>query len=169
MPVPRFAPAGGHGPCGPGVGKPVAPSGPAVETMGSLRFLGNPRALMPCSSTPAGTTCQVATARRRGPRLRDNEGSNESFSFEARSQGLGARCLRFAAGIAPEPRKTRFRLPAKLCRVGLVTHRIPPKGFGDASYIASSFPKLSLTQLPSHHVRRQSLRRLAVSGRAATW
>ena len=57
-----------------------------------------------------------------------------------------AGCVRFAAGIAPGPRKTRFRLLAKLYQVRLVTHRIPTKGFDDASYIASSFPKLCLTQ-----------------------
>jgi hypothetical protein len=28
-------------------------------------------------------------------------------------------------------------------RAGLVTRRVPTKGFRDASYIASSFPKLS--------------------------
>ena len=32
--------------------------------------------------------------------------------FGAQSRGLPAPCLRFAAGVAPIPRKTRFRLPA---------------------------------------------------------
>jgi hypothetical protein len=39
-------------------------------------------------------------------------------SFGAQSHGFSARCLRFAGWVAPPPRKTRFRLPAKLCRVG---------------------------------------------------
>jgi hypothetical protein len=30
-------------------------------------------------------------------------------------------------------RKTRFRLPARLCRVGLFTHRVPTKGFCESS------------------------------------
>jgi hypothetical protein len=42
----------------------------------------------------------------------------------------------------PLGRKTRFRLLARLCRVGLITHKVPAKGFRFASYIASSFPKL---------------------------
>jgi hypothetical protein len=29
----------------------------------------------------------------------------------------------------PSPRKTRFRLLARLCRTGLVTRRVPIKGF----------------------------------------
>jgi hypothetical protein len=42
----------------------------------------------------------------------------------------------------PRGRKTRFRLLARLCRVGLIAHKVPAKGFHFASYIASSFPKL---------------------------
>src|SRR5262249_51098725 len=34
-------------------------------------------------------------------------------------------------------RKTRFRLLARLYRVGSLSHWVPPKGFFDASYIAS--------------------------------
>src|SRR5215471_5320339 len=36
----------------------------------------------------------------------------------------------------PTGRKTRFRLLARLYRVGSVAHWVPPKGFFDASYIA---------------------------------
>ena len=39
--------------------------------------------------------------------------------FEARSRGLHALCVRFAAGVAPGPRNTRFRLVANLDRSGL--------------------------------------------------
>ena len=39
--------------------------------------------------------------------------------FEARSRGLHALCVRFAAGVAPGPRNTRFRLVASLDRAGL--------------------------------------------------
>src|SRR5262249_23755263 len=63
--LPRFPclvslPQGVTVPAGLGFGVPVTPD-PAwsVETMGSLRFLGNPRVLMPCSLTPAGPTCQA--------------------------------------------------------------------------------------------------------------
>src|SRR5215467_4293775 len=39
-------------------------------------------------------------------------------------------------GVAPPGRKTRFRLLARLYRVGSTAHWVPPKGFFDASYIA---------------------------------
>ena len=40
-------------------------------------------------------------------------------AFEAQSRGLHALCVRFAAGVAPGPRNTRFRLVASLDRSGL--------------------------------------------------
>ena len=40
-------------------------------------------------------------------------------AFEAQSRGLHALCVRFAAGVAPGPRNTRFRLVANLVRSGL--------------------------------------------------
>ena len=33
------------------------------------------------------------------------------------------------SGSHPPPRKTRFRLLVRLCRTGLVTRRVPIKGF----------------------------------------
>ena len=47
------------------------------------------------------------------------------------------RCLRFGRWVTPPGRKTRFRLLARLYRVGSLAHWVPPKGFFDASYIAS--------------------------------
>src|SRR4029077_20050161 len=52
-----------------------------------------------------------------------------SESFEAQSHGPQARCLRFAAGITPEPRKTRFRLGGHPWPVGTCTRWIASKGF----------------------------------------
>ena len=52
-----------------------------------------------------------------------------SIAFEAQSHGFGTRCLRFAGRVTPTPRKTRFRLLARLYRAGLVTRRVPSKGF----------------------------------------
>lgn len=39
-------------------------------------------------------------------------------SFGALSHGLDTRCLRFAAGVTPKPRKTRYRRLARRCRAG---------------------------------------------------
>ena len=52
-----------------------------------------------------------------------------------------------SAGLLRARRKTRFWLLAKLYQAGLVTRRVPTKGFQDASYISSSFPKLSWRRL----------------------
>lgn len=49
-PLGRGRPTGGLGVVGSGL-----PSGMAMETSGSLRFLGNPSGHCPCSSTPAGS------------------------------------------------------------------------------------------------------------------
>ena len=66
--------------------------------------------------------------RRRGPRSVHHEGSHIR-TFEAQSHGFGTGCLRFAGRVTPTPRKTRFRLLARLFRAGLVTRRVPSKGF----------------------------------------
>ena len=50
-------------------------------------------------------------------------------TFGAPSRGLHSPCVRFAAGITPGPRNTRFRLVASLDRAGLATRRVLPKGF----------------------------------------
>ena len=48
--------------------------------------------------------------------------------------------------LAATMRKTRFRLLARLCRVGLVAHKASTKGFRGSRYISSSLPKLFLAQ-----------------------
>jgi len=135
---------------GPGVGNPVSPAGiSSVETTGSPMFLGNPylwlearktrpirkrwigrdtstlapRSAFALLSDPGGRTCQAVTTRPRGPRSDHDEGSRIA-TFEAQSHSFGTGCLRFAGWITPPPRKTRFRLPARLYRTGF-----PPAGF----------------------------------------
>ena len=93
-----------------------------------LRSWGTPSVLLPCSPTPAGPTHQAITMRRRGPRCVHDEGSRVR-TFEAQSHGFGTGCLRFAVQVTHTPRKTRFRLLAKLFRTGLITRRVPSKGF----------------------------------------
>ena len=59
--------------------------------------------------------------------------------FGARSHGIGTRCLRFAGRVAPPPRKTRFRLLAKLCRAGFVN----PQGSNERFPSFESLPPFS--------------------------
>jgi hypothetical protein len=103
--------------------------GIAEKMEGPPRFLGDlrERALF---SDPGGTT-NARPLRHRDSAFRhfNNVGSREFNAFGAQSHGPLTRCLRFAAPVARTPRKTRFRPLAKLCRAGLVTRRVPTKGF----------------------------------------
>jgi len=73
-----------------------------------------------CQAVTACPYCLPPSKQRRLPR---------SGHFGAQSHGLHTRCLRFAAPVTRSPRKTRFRRVANLCRVGLVTHWVPPHNF----------------------------------------
>ena len=79
--------------------------------------------------------------RRPGPHDVHSKGACIGY-FEAQSHGFGTRCLRFAVRVTHTPRKTRFRPLAKFYRTGLITRRVPTKGFRVVlDYISSSFPK----------------------------
>ena len=118
-----------------------------VEMGRSPRFLGNPCVRLPGSSTPVGPMFPRPIGNTNAvPCQLDGRDSHDSMPFGAQSPGFRTRCLRFAGWVTPPPRKTRFRLPAQLYRMGLVTHRIPTKGFRVASYFSSSFPRLLLAQ-----------------------
>ena len=76
-------------------------------------------AYMPRSSTPADLRPQATT----GPAMWSSTLLTASTplpgTFEALSRALHALCVRFAAGVTPRPRNTRFRLVASLDRAGL--------------------------------------------------
>ena len=128
-----------------------------AETTGSPRFLGSPLDYMPCSQIPAGrrhqairclTYCLPPHLRRRLPRQLD---------VGTQSHGLQPRCLRFAARVTPEPRKTRFRLAANLDRMGLDTHRTP-KMVSVIQFIhppSPSFPSAQAVQSAARTTRTQ--------------
>jgi hypothetical protein len=126
---------------GPGVGYPVLPPGLPEKTKGPPRFLENPRerALF---SDPGGIA-GARPLRRRDTAFRcvNDVGSRDDVDFEAQSHGPLTRCLRFAVPVARTPRKTRFRLLAKLCRAGVGAPQGSIERF--PRYIASPFPKLS--------------------------
>ena len=130
---------------GPGVQHPVPPAGLLrMETIqdlpGSWRTL---LSLRPVLRPRQDRTHQATTVHRHGPRYVHNEGSHDNPSFGAQSHGLGDSLFTLRPVRCRTRRKTRFRLLAKLSRTGLVTRRVPPKGFKGASYISSPFPKLA--------------------------
>jgi hypothetical protein len=83
-------------------------------------------AYLPRSSTPTDRQHHAITVQRYcliiAFRTLDNVGSALDLTNEARSRGLHAPCVRFAAGITRHtPRNTRFPLVANLCRVRIVS------------------------------------------------
>lgn len=105
------------------------PPGVSEKTTGPPRFLGDPceRALF---SDPGGIAC-ARPSRRRDAAFRpvNNVGSRGYIRLGAQWHGPLTGCLRFAARVAPAPRKTRFRPLAKLYRAGVDTPQGPNERF----------------------------------------
>lgn len=81
------------------------------------------RSLIPARSATPGPYSVVDVAFRESHHV----GPHYYLVFEAQSRSSSARCLRFAARVAPAPRKTRFRLADRLGRTGLATRGIAKK------------------------------------------
>lgn len=102
-----------------GVDVPVPEPELSVETDGSPKFPGTPRAPWPCSPTPAGPStpghCGVSAW---SPRLTSVRTPARSFRGSIARPGHSLSTLR--SEDHSSPRKTRFRLLAKLFRAGFV-------------------------------------------------
>ena len=107
---------------------------------------GGPPRTCPALKTPTGPRRQANTTPRCGLPLFVQRRLPRVSSYEAQSHGPCIRCLRFAGRITPPPRKTRFWLLARLYQAGLVTRRVPTKGFRMSHNMTSSFPRLFLAQ-----------------------
>jgi hypothetical protein len=107
----------------PGLGNPVPDREYAAEGAGRPTFLGNPDGPMPCSPTPARPTPPGHGGDAARPPHLSKARALAGSALGAQSHGLGPGCLRFAVALTGPRRKTRFRLPARLYRVGLVTPR----------------------------------------------
>ena len=92
------------------------------------RVPGKPTRTHATRSDPGAVAASTASEMRR-----DSLPSNaqrrpsQTMHFGAQSRGLRAPCERFAPGVTPGPRITRFRLAADLGRMGLDTHRVSNK------------------------------------------
>jgi hypothetical protein len=131
----------------PEVGNPVSSSGKNPRRRQDLLRSWAALVPLPCSPTPVDPTHQAVSMRRCGPRYDQNEGVHIR-SFEAQSHGFSTRCLRFAGRVAPPPRKTRFRPPAKRYRVGLITYGAAIEGFRNH---VMSFPPPSPSLVAQGH------------------
>jgi len=114
---------------GPGIWMSGIPDRIKVERQGPPRFLGNPHADMPCSLTPVGRSRQaIAACRCCLPQFSRRRLPRQVFLRGSITRPIRSLCtLRHVRYRTP--RNTRFRLLAKLCRVGLVTHWVPSEGF----------------------------------------
>ena len=92
------------------------------------RVPGKPTRTHATRSDPGEVAASTASETRRDD-LPSNARRRPSHSmhFGAQSRGLRAPCERFASGVTPGPRITRFRLAADLGRMGLDTHRVSNK------------------------------------------
>ena len=92
------------------------------------RVPGKPTRTHATRSDPGEVAASTASETRRDD-LPSNARRRPSHSmhFGAQSRGLRAPCERFAPGVTPGPRITRFRLAADLGRMGLDTHRVSNK------------------------------------------
>ncbi len=119
-------------PVGRGFAVPVAPSGHRRGDDGD-------------SQVPGGPSCTCPVLRPRRDRSRQalcdvsmlpSAISRTSAPATWNLSGLNRTAYALAVyasqpGIAPRPRKTRFRLLARLCRMGLATHRVLTQGLVD--------------------------------------
>ena len=128
----------------PGVGKPGLQPAVTTEMAGSLRFPSDPRVPAPCSWTPVGLRC-AKPLRRLGaaPACVNNGGTREQ-----RFRGSIARhrdsLSTLRSGGRPPPRKTRFRLLARLCRAGFVNPQGCNERFPSSSLFSLSRAYLTL-------------------------
>lgn len=129
---------------GPGVRLPVPTAGlRRRETIRISQVPGEPFVPSPCSSTPAGPRASGPYDALARPPLCPQRRLPRQTCFRGSFARLWNSLFTLRPVRCRTRRKTRFRSLAKLSRTGLITRRVPSKGFRGASYISSSFPKLS--------------------------
>jgi hypothetical protein len=127
--------------CGPGVGiRYPRPDLIAWRGPGRPKFLEDPGVPTPCSSTPAGpdTPCLVGVPML--PPCCQKRRLRRVVLSRLNGTALALAVYASSGGLPAPGRKTRFRLLARLYRVGLVTHRVPTKGF--KGVVVTSSPPL---------------------------
>ena len=130
---PVFAPlrpvGGGLGPGTFGFGCPSAPYNVGVEPQGVPSSWGTLMCLCRVLRPRRDRFRQAIAAGRRGPRDCGSRGLSRVLLSRLNSTALALAVYASPSPLRCRRRKTRFRLPARLCRVGLATHRAPTKGF----------------------------------------
>jgi hypothetical protein len=138
---PRFDPtAAGCAGRGPGVGHPVPPAGVLPRRWKGLPGSWGTSVNVPCSPTPAGprTPGHCGVAARPSVDLKTSAPASIKFRGSIARPVHSLSTLR-SAGY---PGTTQDSLPAagQLCRTGLITRKVPAKGFRDPFPLSQAFP-----------------------------
>ncbi len=124
-----FAPGGWTTANGPGQLLPRRPHRvPDKERLSPPRFLGDP-CVHAVLFDPGGAHAPGRLGARAVVFRPVNDVDSALSAFEAQSHSLHAPCVRFAGGITPAPRNTRFRWMANPYRVRTFTCRVAIRGF----------------------------------------
>jgi len=99
------------------------------ESGRSLRLLGNPAGRSPCSWTPAGPGCQAIAAPGHGPSARSGGGHAARSLISGLDSTAFALAVYASSARSPGPTQDALLAVGQLYQVGLVTHRVPTKGF----------------------------------------
>ena len=111
---------------------------------------GTPRCPRRLLKTPAGPPSQADTGERARPPHARTAGAPTTRPISGlNGPARDTRCLRFARGVAPPGRKTRFRLLARLYRVGSRPTGFLRKVSSMLLTSLSPFPRLTLAQARS--------------------
>jgi hypothetical protein len=132
---------------GPG-GLALAPTTPDDKNGNVRGFPGSWRILM-CSCRvlrPRQDRCIRPYDAPTRPRSQNDEGSQRELISGLNRTASALAVYASSRPVSRPRRKTRFRVLTQLSQAGLITRRIPTKGFDAASYIISSSPRLRLAQ-----------------------
>src|SRR6185437_10640443 len=144
-PCARFAPTGRDArPGARGVDLPGPEPEMSVETAGSLRFPSDPHVPAPCSWTPVGPRCAKPLRRLGAAPAWVNNGGSREFRFRGSITRHRDSLSPLRSGGRPPPRKTRFRLLARLCRAGFVNPQGCHERFPSSSLFLPSRAYLTL-------------------------
>ncbi len=115
---------------GPGLGSPATtPESPQLGGQGLTSSCGTPVRVRPALGPRWDLGARPLWHSDAAGAHRDGDGSHVYPLSRLDRHGPHACSSRLRSWVTPVLRESRFRLLARLCRVGLVTHQVPQKGF----------------------------------------
>jgi hypothetical protein len=139
-----FAPVRTSGPPGPGVGNPVSPAGKLPRKQQDLpSSWGTSMIRSPCSKpTPAGLLAPDHKVQQRGPWSSQGKGSRNGV-FRRSIAWLSDSLSTLRRAGYPVTTQDSLPVAGQALLDGLLTRKVPLKGFRVVDYTSSPFPKLA--------------------------